>query len=57
MKFKLILIAKMDDSEASNAVNIVVSPTAQTDGFPNTSQGAIDVIVQKLSEIPGFSIS
>jgi len=55
MKFKLVLIAKMDNTEASSSVEIVTS--AGIDGFPNTPQGAIDAVIQKLSELPGFSVS
>ena len=57
MKFRLLLIAKMDNAEASNSVDVVISPMAEIDGLPNTPQGAIDVIVQKLSELPGFSVT
>jgi hypothetical protein len=60
MKFQLILVTKMSadgiDTAASSEVQIVISADVIS-GSPNTPQGAIDVILEELSEIPGFSIS
>lgn len=57
MKYTLELIASDDAGDGSiREVTLTVAPDA-TMGLPDTARGALEVVIQKLSEIPGFSIS
>ncbi len=57
MKFKLILVASDDDGLAHcTEVDMFISESAML-GVATTNKGAIVAILEKLSQVPGFSIT
>lgn len=57
MKYKLFLTACDESGNASiQEVQLTIAADS-TLGLPDSPKSALDVVIEKLSEIPGFSIS
>lgn len=57
MKYKLSLVASDESGNASlQEVELSISADSML-GLPDSPKSALDVVIEKLSEIPGFSVS